>query len=119
MAIEQFIEVAHRIVWCTMATVDPQGRPRSRVVHPVWEREGSAITGWVVSRRTPLRRRHLEHSGFVSCSYWDPQHDTAVAECAAAWLTEAGRARAGLEFPGDSPAAAGLGSIRDLPRWTA
>jgi len=93
-AVDQFVGVAHRIVWCIMATVDPQGRPRSRVVHPVWELDEFGITGWVVSRRTPLRQAHLRHSGYVSCSYWDPQHDVAVAECAAEWLTDlAERAR--------------------------
>ena len=94
MAIRQFTDIAHRIVWCTMATVDPQGRPRSRVVHPVWEQTGADLTGWVVSRRTPLKVAHLRHSAFASCSYWDPQHDVAVAECAAHWLTDpAERAR--------------------------
>jgi hypothetical protein len=24
----------------------------------------------------------------VSCSYWDPQHDVAVAECLAEWVTD-------------------------------
>ena len=33
----EFIERAHRMVWCNMATVDPDGRPRTRIVHPVWE----------------------------------------------------------------------------------
>ena len=26
-----------RIVWCTVATTDIQGRPRVRILHPVWE----------------------------------------------------------------------------------
>ena len=29
-----FVALAHRIVWCTLATVDARGRPRSRVVTP-------------------------------------------------------------------------------------
>ena len=32
-----FVEIAHRIVWATAATVDPQGRPWTRVLHPIWE----------------------------------------------------------------------------------
>ena len=27
----------------------------------------------------------------MSCTYWDPAHDVAVAECAAHWLDEAER----------------------------
>lgn len=29
-----FVEMAHRIVWASVATVDGQGRPRSRILHP-------------------------------------------------------------------------------------
>jgi hypothetical protein len=83
--IDQFIATAHRVVWCTLATVDRHNRPRSRVVHPLWERDGAALVGWVGTRPTPLKRAHLEHAPFVSASYWDPRHDVAVAECAAAW----------------------------------
>src|SRR3954452_13331539 len=32
---------------------------------------------------TPLKVAHLEHSPCVSCSYWDPTHDVAIAECVA------------------------------------
>ena len=35
--VARFVAIAHEIVWCTLATVDAAGRPRSRVVHPVWE----------------------------------------------------------------------------------
>jgi hypothetical protein len=32
---DAFVAIAHRIVWCTLATVDRVGRPRSRVVPPI------------------------------------------------------------------------------------
>ena len=84
---EAFTAVAHRIVWCSLATVDRRGRPRSRLVHPIWELDGAhGLTGWLTSRPTPLRRAHLAATPFVSCSYWDPGHDVAVAECAARWV---------------------------------
>jgi len=91
---DQFVAVAHRIVWCTVATVDRRGRPRSRVMHPLWERTaGGALVGWATARPTPLKRAHLAAHPYVSCSYWDPAHDVAVAECHAAWVTEAGEIR--------------------------
>ena len=31
-----FVEMAHRIVWCTVATTGSDGRPNTRVLHPVW-----------------------------------------------------------------------------------
>jgi general stress protein 26 len=83
---EKFIAVAHRVVWCTVATVDRRGRPRSRILHPYWELTRDGLVGWVTTRPTPLKVAHLEHSPYVSCSYWDPQQDTAVAECHAEWV---------------------------------
>jgi hypothetical protein len=85
---DAFVAIAHRVVWCSLATVDRRGRPRSRVVHPIWERTGDGLVGWLTSRPTPLRRAHLAATPFVSCSYWDPTHDVAVAECAAAWVED-------------------------------
>jgi hypothetical protein len=32
-----FDERVRRIVWCTVSTVDTQGRPFSRILHPIWE----------------------------------------------------------------------------------
>jgi hypothetical protein len=84
----EFVAIAHRVVWATLATVDRCGRPRSRVVHPVWEWRDEGLVGWVTSRPTPLKRAHLARTPFVSVSYWDPAHDTAVAECAARWVDE-------------------------------
>jgi hypothetical protein len=85
---EEFIAVAHRIVWCTVATVDRRNRPRSRVLHPYWELTGDGLVGWITTRPTPLKVAHLGHSPYVSCSYWDPAHDTAVAECHAEWVDD-------------------------------
>jgi hypothetical protein len=84
-----FVEIAHRVVWCTLATVDGRGRPRSRLVHPVW-RIGSdgELVGRVSSRRTSPKSAHLAANPYASCSYWDPAHDVAVAECHAAWDPE-------------------------------
>jgi hypothetical protein len=79
-----FVDMAHQIVWCTVATVDAQGRPRSRVLHPIWEWDGQTLTGWVGTGPTPVKRAHLEASPFLSCNYWSPTQDTCVAECHAA-----------------------------------
>ena len=38
-----FIEMAHRIVWCSAATVDTHGRPRSRILHPIWQWDGQQL----------------------------------------------------------------------------
>ncbi len=80
-----FVAMAHRIVWCSVATIDSSGRPRSRILHPIWEWDGTRLRGWIATGPTPVKRAHLERSPYVSCSYWTPDHDTCVAECRAAW----------------------------------
>ena len=83
-----FIETAHRIVWATVASVDPQGRPRSRVLHPIWEFDGEQLVGWIGTAPTPVKVAHLEHTPFVSVNYWDAQQDIATAECHAELRTD-------------------------------
>ena len=85
---QPFVEMAHRIVWCTVATVDAKGRPRSRVLHPIWEFDGEQVTGWVATGRTPIKEAHIKASPYVSCNYWTQDQDTCMAECAAEWVED-------------------------------
>lgn len=78
-----FVEMAHRIVWASVATVDTSGRPRSRILHPIWQWDGERLVGWIATSPTPIKRAHLGASPFASVSYWAPNHDTCVAECRA------------------------------------
>ena len=80
-----FVEMAHAIVWCSAATVDAKGRPRSRVLHPIWQWDGAHLTGWIATGPTPTKRAHLAASPHLSCNYWSPNQDTCVAECHAEW----------------------------------
>jgi hypothetical protein len=81
-----FVEMAHRIVWCTAATVDRAGRPRSRVLHPIWEWSDGHLVGWIATGPTPTKRAHLDASPYLSANYWDSSQDTCVAECRATWF---------------------------------
>src|SRR5437667_9659972 len=80
-----FVEMAHRIVWSTVATVDRQGRPWSRILHPLWVWDGMSLVGWIATSPTATKRAHLQHSPFVSVTYWAATHDTCTAACGAAW----------------------------------
>jgi hypothetical protein len=80
-----FIEMAHRIVWCSAASVDSHGRPRSRVLHPIWQWDDSSMVGWIATSPTPIKRAHLQKSPYLSLNYWAPSHDTCVAECRVSW----------------------------------
>ncbi len=80
-----FVEMAHRIVWCSAASVDAEGRPRSRILHPIWEWDGHSLVGWIATGPTPTKRAHFASHPYLSCNYWAPNHDTCVAEVAAIW----------------------------------
>lgn len=80
-----FVEMAHRIVWATVATVDPHGRPRTRILHPIWEWDGERLEGWIATGPTPVKRAHLAAHREISLSYWAPTQDTCSAECATEW----------------------------------
>jgi hypothetical protein len=80
-----FVEMAHRIVWATAATVASDNRPRTRVLHPLWEWDGSSLTGWIATGPTPIKQADLAHSPFMSLNYWAPNHDTCRADCETEW----------------------------------
>jgi general stress protein 26 len=91
MAVEKFSDIeaefiarVKRIVWCTVATVDRQGRPRTRILHPIWE----GTTGWIATGRHTLKTKHLEKNPYVSCSYWDQQHQQVYADCKSEWVDD-------------------------------
>src|SRR3954454_5214709 len=94
-----FVEMANRMVYCTLATTDRRGRPRSRMVHTLWEWDGAALVGWANSIVTPMKRAHLERTPYVSCNYWDgvEAYDTCTAECRAELLLDDANRRAGWE----------------------
>jgi general stress protein 26 len=78
---EEFMARVRRIVWCTVATVDRQGRPRSRILHPIWE----GATGYIATGRHSFKAKHLEANPYVSLTYWDQQHQQVYADCRAEW----------------------------------
>ena len=85
---EDFLRITREIVWATVATVDTQGRPRSRVLHPYWEVVDGAPVGWIGTSRSPLKARHLAANPFVSVSYWSEKQETVNAECKASWAPD-------------------------------
>src|SRR3712207_2928039 len=64
---EDFQRFTADIVYCTVTTVDLRGRPRSRVMHPIFEVVGGRPIGWAVTDRSPIKTRHLAANPYVSC----------------------------------------------------
>lgn len=83
---QEFIERVHRMVWCSAATLDTKDRPRSRIVHTIWEKEGPV--GWVSTRRTSLKAKHLEHSPYVSLAYIADIAKPVYVNCRAEWVDD-------------------------------
>lgn len=81
----EFHRRVSRIVWCTLATVAPDGRPWTRVLHPIWE----ASTGWIATTRHGLKGRHLAREPRVSLTYWDAAQDVVTVHATAAWVGDA------------------------------
>jgi hypothetical protein len=81
---DRFIERAHSEVWCNVATIDSQGRPRSRILHPIWEGE----TGWITSDPRSLKSRHLAHHPYVSVAYVKNHFTPVTADCHAEWVVD-------------------------------
>lgn len=79
----EFEERIRSTVWCTLTTVDSSGRPRSRIVHPVWE----GGIGWLGSRQTP-KVGHIERSPHASVMYWDPRHQQVIIDAEASVHTD-------------------------------
>ncbi|MEO1057028.1 MAG: pyridoxamine 5'-phosphate oxidase family protein [Actinomycetota bacterium] len=78
--------IVERVVWAAIATVGPDGQPRTRLMHPVWFWDTDVPTALVSARPTPLKIRHLATQPVVSCHYWDPAHDTVAIDAAARWV---------------------------------
>lgn len=80
----KFNDVTRRVVWATITTIDRKNRPRSRILHPVWE--GS--TGWIATGRNSHKAKHIAGNPHISCTYWDQKHEQVMAECKATWADD-------------------------------
>jgi hypothetical protein len=96
---EEFMKRVARIVWCTAATVDRRGRPRSRILHPIWE----GPVGWIATGRHSLKEKHIADNPYISLTYWDPQHQQVYADCRAGWEDDAGQRKRIWELYKNTP----------------
>lgn len=80
----EFNKRVARIVWCTMATVDRKGRPRTRIIHPIWE----GPVGYIGTGRHSLKEKHLAQTPYASFTYWDPVHEQIYIDAKTEWLDD-------------------------------
>jgi hypothetical protein len=107
---EEFTRRVTTMIWCSVATVDAKQRPRSRILHPLWE--GS--TAWVCTHRNSLKSKHLERNPYVSLAYimdfWKP----VFADCTAAWIDDLNEKRRVWELCKSTPPPVGFDPATDF-----
>lgn len=72
------------MVWCSAATIDAKLRPRSRILHPIWE----GATGWVATSPTSLKAKHLARHPHLSLAYVSDVLAPVYVDCRAEWITD-------------------------------
>ncbi len=111
-----FVDMAHSIVWATGATVNRNGEPVTRILHPIWEWDGDTLRGWIATSPLSPKAKHLERLPRISLTYWRPNHDTCTVRCRTTWNdSAAGREALWQRF---SEAPAPLGYVPSIiPGW--
>ncbi|HEX2315056.1 MAG TPA: pyridoxamine 5'-phosphate oxidase family protein [Thermomonospora sp.] len=85
---EQFETYIGDIVYATMTTVDAKGRPRARVLIPVWEIVDGRPLGWLATYRTPVKAAHLAGNPHTTFSYWTRRQNAVSVDTVAAWVDD-------------------------------
>jgi hypothetical protein len=109
------VAVAEAVVWATVTTVDPNGRPRARVLHPVWDPAGDRLDGWILTRPTPVKTRHLAANPNVTVSYLGANHDLAHFDCTATWVDDPAERRRVWEWVASIPPPVGYDPATIFP----
>ncbi|HEV2654373.1 MAG TPA: hypothetical protein VGT82_05420 [Ktedonobacteraceae bacterium] len=79
-----FTQRIQQMVWCNVATVDMRNRPRSRILHPLWE----GPYGWITTRRNMHKAKHLAHNPFVSLAYIADVARPVYVDCKTEWVED-------------------------------
>jgi hypothetical protein len=77
----EFHERVSMMVWCSAATIDRHWRPRSRILHPIWD--GS--TGWVATFPDSFKAKHLAINPYMSLAYIASISTPVYVDCKATW----------------------------------
>lgn len=80
----EFLARISQAVYCIMTTVDRQNRPRSRVMHPIWE----GPVGWVISWPASHKAKHLALNPAVSLAYLPDKAKPVYIDGYATWIEE-------------------------------
>lgn len=80
----EFIKRVSEAVYCSVATIDRKNRPRSRMMHPVWDSQ----IGWVISWPRSHKAKHLRANPYVSLAYIQDRDKPVYVDCTAEWIDD-------------------------------
>lgn len=86
----EFNRYIQDIGYCSLITVDRKGRPRARVLLPVWEVVDGRPVGWLAAFKTPVKTAHIANNPHVTCSYWSPRQNCVFIDARAEWVADQG-----------------------------
>jgi len=87
------------MVWCSAATIDSQQRPRSRILHPIWE----GAVGWIGTNRNSYKAQHLAQNPYVSVAYITDLFKPVYVDCSAVWVDDLAEKQRIWELFKDAP----------------
>lgn len=79
---DEFMARVSQVVYCAMATIDLKHRPRSRIMHPIWD----GAIGWIISWPESHKARHLARNPAVSLAYIKDTDKPVYVEGVAEWI---------------------------------
>jgi len=88
-----------RMIWCNVATVDQACRPRSRIMHPIWDGATGYIGTWGTSVRSghqnpSVKLAHLRENPHASLAYISEPMTPVYVDCRVEIVEDvAGKAR--------------------------
>ena len=82
----EFLARVSQAVYCSMATIDRKGRPRSRIMHPIWD----GPIGWAISWPESHKAKHLAHNPHVSLAYIYDKNKPVYVDAVAEWMDDVG-----------------------------
>ena len=82
----EFLARVSQAVYCNMTTVDRQNRPRSRMIHPIWD----GPIGWLISWPQSHKAKHLRTNPYISLAYIQDKEKPVYVDCRAEWVTQEG-----------------------------
>jgi hypothetical protein len=82
----EFQERVQRMVWCNVASVDDDCRPRSRVMHPIWDGQMGWVGTWLTStkanhERPSLKILQMRRNPWISLAYVSEVMNPVYVDC--------------------------------------